>query len=325
MEKIRLLASWLLTVGMAADPIAAQMEIGAPPGQLVSVDGRALHVLCSGSGAPAVLLEAGASSFAIDWTLVQREIATSTRVCSYDRAWHGWSDPAPGPFGATVVPDLAAILDSLAIDLPVVLVGASAGGLYVREYQARHPEDVAGMVLIDPASEDRLFTMLDGRPVLIADLTEEEILRSVPPRDVPVPRRQAQTGAPFDRLPPDLYRARVALETNLIAAIPDTVPYATVLASVQLDRARLSALHQARAERPTVLDDLPLIVLTRGVDSSRDLLDSHARLAALSTNARHSVVQGAGHEIHLYQPEAVVDAIRAVVEAVRGGSRLAGR
>lgn len=128
-------------------------EAGDPPGRLVEIEERNIHVLCTGAGSPGVILEAGASSFAIDWALVQREVERSTRVCSYDRAWHGWSDPAPGVLGATTIRDLKAIIPSMGLSGPFVLVGASAGGLYVREYQAAYPEDVAGLVLVDPASE----------------------------------------------------------------------------------------------------------------------------------------------------------------------------
>src|SRR5438067_7809623 len=71
-----------------------------PPGRLVDVGGRKLHLLCSGAGSPTVILEAGASAFAIDWALVQPEIARTNRVCSYDRAGHGWSDPDPGALAA---------------------------------------------------------------------------------------------------------------------------------------------------------------------------------------------------------------------------------
>jgi pimeloyl-ACP methyl ester carboxylesterase len=181
------------------------------------------------------------------------------------------------------------------------------------------------MVLVDPASEDRLFTMLEGRPVLIASLSEEEVLRTVPQGPLAIPRREPQVGAPFDLLPPELYQTRVGLEAMLIAAVPDTVEQELVLASAQLDRTRLSALRRARSERSVVLQDLPLIVLSRGLDSSQGLLDSHLALAALSTNSRHVVVDQAGHEIHLFRPAAVVETILDVVAATRSDGRVISR
>jgi pimeloyl-ACP methyl ester carboxylesterase len=79
---------------------AQQSGLPPAPGRLVDVGGHRLHVICSGQGAPTVVLEAGASSFAIDWTLVQRDLARITRVCSYDRAGMGWSETAASTPGS---------------------------------------------------------------------------------------------------------------------------------------------------------------------------------------------------------------------------------
>src|SRR5688572_24958117 len=89
---------------------AQQRELPPAPGRLVDVGGRRLHVMCSGQGAPTVVLEAGASSFAIDWTLVQRELSRTSRVCSYDRAGMGWSDSSTTSTRATDTRDLHNLL-----------------------------------------------------------------------------------------------------------------------------------------------------------------------------------------------------------------------
>ena len=89
---------WLRSslVVLLSAALSAQAGLPSPPGQLFDIGGgRRLHMICSGEGSPAVILEAGAAAFAIDWTLVQREIAKTHRVCSYDRAGMGWSDPLP--------------------------------------------------------------------------------------------------------------------------------------------------------------------------------------------------------------------------------------
>jgi pimeloyl-ACP methyl ester carboxylesterase len=116
--------------------LAQQADIGSPPGRLIDVGGRRLHLNCSGSGSPTVVLEAGASSFAIDWSLVQPDIARTQRVCSYDRASSGWSDARPDvETPIKIVVDLNTALAAAGEKPPFVLVGASAGGLYVRLYQ----------------------------------------------------------------------------------------------------------------------------------------------------------------------------------------------
>jgi pimeloyl-ACP methyl ester carboxylesterase len=118
---LHVLAAALLTTATLA---AQAIDIGPPPGRLIDVGGRKLHVNCTGQSqgtGPTVILEAGASSFAIDWSLVQPEIARTYRVCSYDRAGSGWSDPRPDvETPARIVADLHALLatsDRVAIQL----------------------------------------------------------------------------------------------------------------------------------------------------------------------------------------------------------------
>src|SRR5688572_4575036 len=104
---------------------AQQPDLPPAPGRLIDVGGRRLHMICSGEGSPTVVLEAGASSFAIDWTLVQRDIARMARVCSYDRAGMGWSDALPASESAKDGQDLNRLLTAAGERPPYVLVGAS--------------------------------------------------------------------------------------------------------------------------------------------------------------------------------------------------------
>jgi pimeloyl-ACP methyl ester carboxylesterase len=324
----------LLVLGAAAlvgvtEPVVAQAsQVVAPPGRLVDIGGRTLHVHCTGAGAPGaptVLLEAGASSFAIDWTLVQREIARTTRICSYDRAGQGWSDAPAGGGRAAVVSDLHSLLRAAGERAPFVMVGASMGGLYVREYHADHPDDVVGLVLVDPSSEARLFTYFQGEAVTIASLTAEQYRSTIPPGSVDVPRRAPQTGVPFDRLPADLYEQRVKLDEKLIASTPATITYETRVEWAEIERGRLARLSAMSVRSPNPLGDRPLVVLTRDQGWSQGLHDTHAGLARLSTNSRHTVVTGSGHEVHLFEPAVVVQAITDVLDAVRSKSRLPSR
>jgi pimeloyl-ACP methyl ester carboxylesterase len=302
-----------------------QTDIGTPPGTLVAVGGHRLHVLCSGEGAPTVVLEAGASAFAIDWTLVQQSVARTNRVCAYDRAGSGWSDPADVSSRETVARDLHDLLRAAGEHGPFVMVGASLGGIYVRLYQADYPDDVAGLVLVDPASEDRLFTYFNGKAVTIGSLTAEQYRSMAPQRPVAVPRRKPQTGAPFDKLPPALYDLRLKLDARLIASVPDTVSPEFVAQAWEQERAQLARLLQLRSQQEHPLGDLPVVVLTRGTDVGDGLFETHDALARQSTNSRHTMVAGSGHEIHLFQPNAVIQAIADVVGAVRGKTRLPPR
>jgi pimeloyl-ACP methyl ester carboxylesterase len=220
-------------------------------------------VLCSGEGSPTVVLEAGASSFAIDWTLVQREVARTNRTCSYDRAGMGWSEPASPEHRASSAADLHTMLERAGERGPYVLVGASRGGLLVRNYLLSYADDVVGLVFVDPSTEDRLFTMVNGEGVAIAELTAEQLATTFPKRTIAVPRRNPQRGVPFDRLPPGLYDVRVQLDEQLIAAQPDSVSPEVVGASQEAERALLARLLATR-QTPHPLGNRPTIVLTRG-------------------------------------------------------------
>ena len=309
--------SWLRSIVFIccfAGSLAAQ-DLPPAPGKLFDVDnGRRLHLLCSGTGTPSIVIEAGASSFALDYTLVQRELEKTHRVCSYDRAGHGWSDPLPPFTPAKDTADLHALLQAAKEPPPYVLVGASRGGLLIRGYLAAHPDEVAGLVFIDPATEDRLFGMVGGRPMAIAQMTAEQMRSTIPTQTMRVPKRPVQQGAPFDLLPPELYKQRLLLDERLIALMPATLTPEQLLGYQESERVFLASLLATRkAGQP--FGNRPTIVLARGADPNQQREESQRLIANLSSNSRFTVVAGVGHEIHLFQPRAVVNAIKDVVES----------
>ena len=120
------------------------------PGQLIDVGGHRLHLHCTGSGDPTVVLEPGAGAMSSDLGWIAPAVARDTRVCVYDRAGRGWSEPADTVQDATqVATDLHTLLHRANVSGPYVLAGHSFGGLYVLTFAARYPEEVAGMVLVD--------------------------------------------------------------------------------------------------------------------------------------------------------------------------------
>ncbi len=123
-----------------------------PPGQLIDVRGHRLHVHCTGEGGPTVLLEAGGYGASLQWAWVQPGVAQFTRTCAYDRAGLGWSDSVPGPRTASVeAEELRSLLTNAHEPGPYVLVASSYGALVARAFAARYADQVAGMVLVDPA------------------------------------------------------------------------------------------------------------------------------------------------------------------------------
>ncbi len=127
-----------------------------PPGELVDVGGHSLHINCVGEGSPTVILESGSGATSVDWANIQPEVANTTRVCAYDRAGSGWSEPGPGPGDPQqIAGELHTLLGNAGIDGPYVLVGHSFGGLYVRMYADLYPNEVEGMVLVDSSHPEQ--------------------------------------------------------------------------------------------------------------------------------------------------------------------------
>lgn len=158
------IASLLLALGVlvapasmatAADPPALSAT-ATPLGRLVPVGHHRLHLYCTGSGSPTVVLEAGLGGNHLDWIRTQPQISRTTQVCSYDRAGYGWSEPGPKPRTAERITDeLEELLRNAGIGGPVVLVGHSFGGALALFYAGRHAEQVAGLVLVDSMHPDQ--------------------------------------------------------------------------------------------------------------------------------------------------------------------------
>ncbi len=307
--------------------LAQSTTVRTPLGVLVDIGQRRLHLHCIGTGSPTVVIESGASSFALDWALVQPEASRTTRVCAYDRAGYGWSDPTPnGESPEQIARDLRALLDAARERPPYVLLGASMGGIYARIFERQHRADVVGMVFVDPSHENRLFVEVAGQTVPIWARTVEDVRASLPPRSawdfvLAQPTRSVQVGTPFDLLPRELYDTRLEFDRRLIAS-GKTMTYDQYVESTMGRQAAYVTLHEQSAG---ALGNSPVVVLTRGADFNQDRVDVHAALAAQSTNSRQTTVVDAGHEIHLFAPARVIEAILDVVESVRRGTRLPAR
>src|SRR6185437_550689 len=145
------------TLGAAADARAYPM-----PGQLIDVGGHRLHLHCTGSGSPTVVLEPGGGATSSDLGWIAPAVAQDTRVCVYDRAGRGWSDPADTPQdGVQIATDLHTLLHRGQVPGPYVLAGHSFGGLYVLTFAARYPDEVAGLALIDSTAPSSATKAVD--------------------------------------------------------------------------------------------------------------------------------------------------------------------
>lgn len=286
----------------------------AMPGKLIDAGGHRLHLLCTGSGSPTVVLEPGAGLMSSTMGWIAPAVAGTTRVCVYDRAGRGWSEPADTvQDGAQIVTDLHTLLRGADVDGPYVVAGHSFGGLYALAFAARFPDEVAGMVLIDstaPASEpDPTPSATD--PDAYDPMGRLSALLSSTAR-FGIPRFVATLD--YGTLPPrsrDEARASGATAESLRSTIDE---YAHAGASGRA------------AAALTSFDGKPLVVLTAGEGRARGWMAKQDELARLSDDSEHEVIEGAAHADFLLDERAAAAtsaAILDVVAAVRSGQRLA--
>src|SRR5919107_2315333 len=156
----------LAVMGAIYQVIATQIDQRTypPPGEMVDVGAHSLHINCLGEGSPTVILEAANFGMSAHWVRVQQQLAQTTRVCGYDRAGMGWSEPGPEPRDARQISsELHTLLKGAGTEGPYVLVGHSYGGLYTQMYAGRYPEEVAGVVLLDSSHPEQFTRSPEGR------------------------------------------------------------------------------------------------------------------------------------------------------------------
>jgi len=142
----------LVLLGVAYQTIATEIDKStySPRGQLYTVNGRQMHIVCRGEGSPTVVLQAGGAAESLWWYRVQQQLAEHTRVCAYDRAGLGWSEATSSPRDpVTIAAELHALLGEADMAEPYVMAGHSYGAILARVYAAQYPQDVTGVVVVD--------------------------------------------------------------------------------------------------------------------------------------------------------------------------------
>jgi len=319
-------------VGLLISPAHAQRPSSANSptltGRLVDLGGYKLHLDCTGRGEPTVVLSAGAGAFSTDWALVRPKIAAFTRVCSYDRSGAAWSDLGPKPRTIDQEAfDLHRMLTIAGEHGPYVIVGQSLGGMVARFCAESNQKEVAGIVLVDAYSEDsqlfmngklvrvRLATKERSIPAPRTSISISDQLRPTELKDIEAFMKQMgapQIDAPYNRLPEFSKQAR-------LWALQQAKYWARDYDYLAEISARMYAEDKSNQHPP---GDAPVVVLTRDLydypgPNSALLIKEHkeqqTRMVQLSTQGRQVIVPDSGHEIQLYAPDAVVNAIHSVI------------
>jgi len=288
---------------------ARDRRFNPPQGQLVNVSGRKMHIDCMGTGSPTVILDSGLGDGFLSWSKVQPEIAKFTRVCSYDRAGVGYSDPSSGGRTSKVIAEeLHALLQAAGIVPPYVMVGHSMGGYNVRIYSNAYRHEIVGMVLVDSSHPDQ-----ENRfPPELRNMEGSW-------------RREAQFVA--YSMPFGIPRILGLCENNAKERAANCNWYS---AREQLAEFMAFADSAAQTAQTGSLSDMPLVVLSHDPDkTSTDLPADLAKsvndawekmqedLAHLSTRGTQIVAKNSSHYIQVDRPDLVINAVRDVVDQSR--------
>ncbi len=297
-----LLALLSLTMSAVARSEAVSFE---PPGQLIDVNGRDMHINCIGNKSPTIILDSGAGGFSLEWENIQHSLSQYVRVCAYDRAGYGWSDMGPLPRTTKrIAHELHTLLQNAGIHGPYIIVGHSFGG-FTAQYFARYFDDeIAGLVLVDSSHEEQVYRLPEnGKDVVRRSLHQD--------------RSNMMTKSVLhEHYPKDAALVAVHLMQRWSAMLT----WREEMANYALSARQLRDLH-----RGPILE-IPIVVLSRGKRVWPDTPYGDAMEAAwkelqnelnyMSGNSTHIIAENSGHVIHLDEPELVVDAIHDVLNYV---------
>jgi pimeloyl-ACP methyl ester carboxylesterase len=278
-----------------------------PPGEMYDIGGRKLHLYClgqPGQGQPVVILIAGSGDSFYSWWNLQNQLASSGRVCSYDRSGYGWSEVGPRPPAAAALADeLQALLQAAGLQPPYLLVGHSFGGLVARQYALDFPGEVQSLVLVESLNAEaiaRLPALLRG-PLLL------------------IPAVESSAGAVLEtagvfRL---LDRWGSFKISPVLAGLPDEVLpgaqagyyHPRTLATAAREQAAVaeSALAMLHRDLP---EDLPIVSLLAAPPNGQEMAPELIQdFTGLSANSRVQLLPKASHYLHLIAPGEVLEAI----------------
>ena len=299
------------------------------PGKLVDIGSHKLHLWCQGQGQPTILLDAGAGVFSTSWRYVMPDLVKHNQTCAFDRSGLGWSEPGPGPYdGLKASVELRTLLDQAQIQRPIVYVGHSLGAMLGQIYHQQYPQELAALVMIEPADPE----------ILIREIGED---RGVPvDRNAPI--KACGMRCPIGMTAASLGVFRFAL--NQIEMVNDPLIHPRSLAEFKARSVRPKAVRMGLYRGrfiPTIafqtgdlqsFGELPIMMLHGSEsgsllgdsDSPEDLEnDRRAMVAAWTRNGQRSrnnfglrTIDGANHLSLVVYQEYGAQVARAIMETV---------
>jgi len=292
--RILIVTALLALLGLSACSPGSTGEMD----RLADIGTHSLHIRCTGTGSPVVVIDTGVGDTSERWQSFQAQVAQITRVCTYDRAGYGSSEPGPLPrHSQRAADELKQLLENAGVKGPYLLVGHSLGGLNMQVFASRYPDLVAGLLLLDPAplpfitgqAFPELYRMLEQQAAELQQVAEAA-------RQSTDAEAQAQAQADY-------------------------------LEAVASEHAALIAESAAQVAAIESFGDIPLVVIGSGKPNpafgataeefQRFWIEHNRELATRSTDGTFVLAQESGHYLHEHAPDVVLDAIRQMVERVR--------
>ncbi len=277
------------------------------PGELINVGSHHLHIHCVGEGSPTVIIDSGIGGFSLEWEKIQGKLSNNYKVCSYDRAGYGWSEPGPTPrTTARISRELRVLLSEAAIQGPYILVGHSFGGYNIRYFASEYPDLVAGMVFVDASHPEQFnteeFKRREPKKTFThKNSTNVRLMRPVVPKNFPLDK----VFTAYKLMSSFKSRMTVVNESDLMD---------------------LSA-EQVLSHREQQAYTFPIVIITRGkrVWPHNEMGDRREQkwanlqndLENLSLDTKHLMAYKSGHVIHLDQPKLVTKNILLAANKAR--------
>ncbi len=293
-------------------------HVAGTPGRLYDVGGYEMHLYCTGHGSPTIVLDSGLGDDFTVWALVQPALSQVTEVCSYDRAGFGWSQSRSGVQDANAISSqLHQLLSVAGVHRPIILMGHSIAGLYLRAYAARFPDDVDGLVFVD------------GATPLQDDRVPRELVRieNVQRREMPWQKLLMTIG---------WYRLQGACTTipsgfesyGAWIRADSCIPSQMDAIEGELDAERASGMETLHAHPAP---GLPILIFSRDPDALEPGWPPSVSIANamvwnqmqeeekdLSTQSLRIIAKGSHHPIQVERPDLINREVTAFVEQIRG-------
>lgn len=296
-----LITVFCLSLSAQASPQDSYKSIKKPyPGKLINIGSHRLHINCMGEGSPTIIIDSGIGGFSLEWSKVQSKLANDFKVCSYDRAGYGWSDPGPTPrTTARITRELRILLSEAKVDGPYIMVGHSFGGYNIRYFASEYPDLVAGMIFVDASHPEQFNT--------------EEFKREKPKTKIVLNRHSVQIRIMHPVVSKNYPLDKVHTAYRLMSSFKSKMTVLNESDSMDLSAQQVLS-HSNQKPYP-----FPVAIITRGkrVWAHNRMGDRREKkwanlqndLENLALNTAHFMAFKSGHVVHLDQPRLVTEKI----------------